>query len=70
MAQPTVYDALAATLSTDRSQRDGALAFMKNLEDTNTSYREILAHELFDESKPVCAGVLFIDLTAALAGVD
>lgn len=53
MAQPTVYDALVATLSVDRTQRDGAFVFLKNLEETNASYRELLARELFDETKPV-----------------
>jgi hypothetical protein len=53
MAQPTVYDALVATLSTERVQRDGAQAFLKQLEQTDPNYREILARELVDESKPV-----------------
>jgi hypothetical protein len=55
MAQPSVFDALVATLSTERVQRDGAQAFLKQLEQTNPSYRELLARELLDEAKPVCS---------------
>jgi hypothetical protein len=54
MAQPSVFDALVATLSTERAQRDGAQAFLKQLEQTDPRYREILARELLDEAKPVC----------------
>ncbi len=53
MAQPTVLDALMASLSNDREQRDGATAFLKHLELSDPRYREILARELVDESKPV-----------------
>ena len=53
MAQPTVFDALVACLSSDRVQRDGAQGFLKQCEQTDPRYREILARELSDESKPV-----------------
>jgi hypothetical protein len=53
-SQPTVFDALVATFSTEGVQRDGAQAFLKQLEQTDPTYRETLARELVDESKPVC----------------
>jgi hypothetical protein len=61
MTEATVFDALLASLSDRREQRDGAQGFLNQLEQTDPRYRQILAAELADESKPVSV-MLFLDV--------